>query len=264
MPAIVLTRPTGQNHTLSDLLREELPELDQIQLPLLSIVPNQDPAEGAKLKELMNLADLAIFVSPNAIECGMRLLGSEWPKNLPIAVIGGGSAEALERRGITIEQGYQIDYPKSSQHWDSEGLWDQLNSKKTSWANKEILFLKGSGGREWLGQQFLDQGAKIHQVMTYRRIPLNIEAPNWELLRQQPPEKTAFLLNSSEAVRHLSEVLHQPALWSQSWIDSVTLICSHERIAETAQGVGFKQVECCLPGNEYALLAIQNWLKSIS
>lgn len=264
MPAIVLTRPTGQNHTLSDLLREELPELDQIQLPLLSIVPNQDPAEGAKLKEMMNLADLAIFVSPNAIECGMRLLGSEWPKNLPIAVIGGGSAEALNRRGITTEQGYQIDYPKNSQYWDSEGLWDQLNSKKTSWANKEILFLKGSGGREWLGQQFLDQGAKIHQVMTYRRIPLDIEAPNWESLRQQPPEKTAFLLNSSEAMRHLSEVLHQSALWSSCWIDSITLICSHKRIAETAQGAGFKQVECCLPGNEYALVAIQNWLKSIS
>lgn len=264
MPTIVLTRPTGQNHTLSDLLREQLPELNQIELPLLSIVPNQDPAEGAKLKEMMKLADLAIFISPNAIECGMRLLDSEWPKNLPIAVIGGGSAEALERRGITIEQGYQIDYPKNSEQWDSEGLWGQLNSKKTSWANKEILFLKGSGGREWLGQQFLDQGAKIHQVMTYRRIPLNVEAPIWEVLRQQATEKTAFFLNSSEAVRHLSEVLHQSALWSQSRIDSVTLICSHERIAKTAQETGFKQVECCLPGNEYVLVAVQNWLKSIS
>jgi uroporphyrinogen-III synthase len=264
MPTIVLTRPTGQNHALSDLLREQLPELDQIQLPLLSIVPNQDPAEGAKLKEMMKLADLAIFVSPNAIECGMRLLDSEWPKSLPIAVIGGGSAEALERRGITTEQGYQIDYPKNSEQWDSEGLWSQLNSKKTSWANKEILFLKGAGGREWLGQQFLDQGAKIHQVMTYRRIPLNIEAPIWEVIRQQTPGKTAFLLNSSEAMRHLSEVLHQSALWSQIWIDAVTLICTHERIAKTAQEAGFKQVECCLLGNEYALDAVQDWLKSIS
>ena len=264
MPTIVLTRPPGQNHTLSDLLMEQLPELHQIQLPLLSIVPNQDPAEGAKLKEMMKSADLAIFISPNAIECGMRLLDAEWPKNLPIALIGGGSAEALERRGITIELGYQIDYPKNSEQWDSEGLWDQLNSKKTSWANKEILFLKGSGGREWLGQQFLDQGAKIHQVMTYRRIPLNIEAPVWETLRQHPPAKTAFFLNSSEAARHLSEVLHQSPLWDHGWIDSVTLICSHERIAETAQEAGFKQVECCLPGHEYALVAVQGWLKSIS
>jgi uroporphyrinogen-III synthase len=264
MPTIVLTRPTGQNHTLSDLLREQLPELNQIELPLLSIVPNQDPAEGAKLKEMMKSADLAIFISPNAIECGMRLLDSDWPKSLPIAVIGGGSAEALERRGVTIEQGYQVDYPKSAEQWDSEGLWDQLNSKKTSWANKEILFLKGSGGREWLGQQFLDQGAKIHQVMTYRRIPLNIDAPIWEALRQETPGKTAFFLSSSEALRHLSEVLHQSTLWNPSWIDSVTLICSHERIAKTAQETGFKQVECCLPGNEYALVAVQDWLKPIS
>jgi uroporphyrinogen-III synthase len=100
--------------------------------------------------------------------------------------------------------------------------------------------------------------------MTYRRIPLNIEAPIWEALRQQTPEKTAFLINSSEAMRHLSEVIHQSPLWSQSWIDSVTLICTHERIAKTAQEAGFKQVECCLPGNEYALDAVQDWLKSIS
>jgi uroporphyrinogen-III synthase len=245
-------------------LREQLPELDQIQLPLLSIVPNQDPAEGVKLKEIMRLADLAIFVSPNAIECGMRLLDSAWPKSIPIAVVGGGSAEALERRGITTEQGYQIYYPKNPEQWDSEGLWNELNLSKATWINKNILFLKGSGGREWLGQQFLNQGAKIHQVMTYRRVPLNTEAPIWQTLSQKSPNETGFFISSSEALNHLSAVLKQSSLWEPSWFDSASVICSHERIAQAAQDAGFKQVECCLPGNKYALVAVQDWLKSLN
>lgn len=263
MPTIVLTRPVGQNHTLSYLLKEQLPQLNQIQLPLLAIVPNQDSAEEAKLKELVKSADLAIFVSPNAIECGMRLLNCDWPKNIPIAVIGGGSAEALQHRGITAEQGYQIYYPKNAENWDSEGLWAELNLSKIKWVGQEILFLKGSGGREWLGQQFLDQGAKTHQVMTYRRVPLSMEAPIWETLLQQIPSKTAFFLSSSEAARHLSEVLHQSPLSSQSWLDSVTVICSHERIARTAEELGFKQVECCLPGEVHMLAAAKHWLTSL-
>lgn len=264
MPTIVLTRPIGQNHILSDLLKEQLPKLNQIQLPLLSILPNQDPTEGVKLKEMMKLANLAIFISPNAIECGMRLLDSEWPKNLPIAVMGGGSAEALERRGITIDQGYQIHYPRNSQNWDSEGLWAELNSSEAGWVNKEILFLKGVGGREWLAQQFLGQGAKIHEVVTYRRVPLNMESPIWEKLRQEPPGETAFFISSSEALRHLSEVFHDSTFWGRDWIDSVTIICSHERIIKAAKDLGFKQVEYCLPGEAYQLAAAQDWIKTIN
>ena len=80
MSTIVLTRPIGQSHRLGELLKEQLPSLEQIQLPLLSIVPNEDQAEAQRLRTLLTTVDLAIFVSPNAIECGMRLWGAEWPK----------------------------------------------------------------------------------------------------------------------------------------------------------------------------------------
>ena len=69
MPTIVLTRPLGQSLRLGELLHRKFPMLEQIQLPLLSIVPNENPVDAKRLKELLLTTDLAVFVSPNAIEC---------------------------------------------------------------------------------------------------------------------------------------------------------------------------------------------------
>lgn len=263
MPTLVLTRPIGQSHRLSELLKQQLPELNQIQLPLLSIVPNQDDVEGMKLNELIKKADFAIFISPNAVECGMRLLGADWPTHLPIAVVGRGSAEALDRRGINSAHGYQISFPKDSRNWDSEGLWAEINSVPVSWSGKQILFLKGAGGRDWLGQQFLDQGATIHEVVTYRRLPLSVESPSWRQVQKLEANTTACIINSSEALRHLVDVLDQSLPWGPSWFNSVTIICSHQRIAQAAKEAGFKQVECCLSGEEHLLVATQTWFNQL-
>ena len=263
MSTIVLTRPIGQSHRLGELLKEQLPGLEQIQLPLLSIVPNEDQAEAQRLRALLTTVDLAIFVSPNAIECGMRLWGADWPKNLPIAVIGGGSADALERRGITKEHNYQIYFPKDPEHWDSEGLWAELSKTISNWKGKKILFLKGAGGREWLGEQFLNHGAEIYQVSTYRRVPLAIDAPVWQSLQKLNPKEVACLITSSEALQHMVDVFRQQSNWTKEWFNLATMICSHERIAKTARDAGFKQVELCAAGDQNLLAASQRWLEQI-
>ncbi|TXI10502.1 MAG: fused uroporphyrinogen-III synthase HemD/membrane protein HemX, partial [Polynucleobacter sp.] len=95
MPAIILTRPIGQSHRLSELLSERAPQLLQVQLPLLSIVPSEDPQELARVKNLIQEVDLVVFVSLNAIECVLRAWGAQWRTRLPVAVVGGGSLDTL-------------------------------------------------------------------------------------------------------------------------------------------------------------------------
>ena len=51
MPYLVITRPLGQTMKLGEMLRTHLPQIDQIHLPLLSIIPNIDPVEAKRLKE---------------------------------------------------------------------------------------------------------------------------------------------------------------------------------------------------------------------
>ncbi len=260
MPAIILTRPIGQSHRLSELLSERAPQLLQVQLPLLSIVPSEDPQELARLKKLIQEVDLVVFVSPNAIECGLRAWGAQWSTRLPVAVVGGGSLETLSNHGISHSQGYQIIYPKNPAEWDSEGLWASLNQWQTDWKNKKILFVKGSGGREWLGEQFLLQGAEIYAVCTYRRLPLPGSAPAWQSLKQLSPGETACVLTSSEALQHFAQTLHQDSTFSSDWFNLATMICSHPRIAQVAHDAGFKQVELCEAGDENIVRASQAWL----
>lgn len=249
---------------LAELLSERVPGLHLIHLPLLSIIPNENLADTQQLQQLVKETDLAVFVSPNAIECGMRLLQTNWPKSVPIAVVGGGSAEALDRRGMTADHGYQVYFPKDPKHWDSEGLWQELNQTEHDWRGQHILFLRGAGGREWLSEQFLARGARITQFETYRRIPLSKEAVAWQALRKADASQSACLLTSSEAVNHFAAYLKEQSDWGVNWLTLAKMICSHPRIAETAKNEGFKKVELCSPGDDNLVFASQNWFNSLA
>lgn len=262
MPYLVITRPLGQTMKLGEMLRTHLPQIDQIHLPLLSIIPNIDPVEAKRLRELLAIADLAIFVSPNAIECAMRLLDQAWPKNVPVGVVGGGSLEVLGRHGVTLAEGYQVIAPGDPDRWDSEGLWDELGKTGINWSGKNILFLKGIGGRPWLGEQFLHAGAKIHSIQTYRRVPLDKEAAAWKPLQNVEPREAACLMTSSEALRHFAQVI-QSFPWGRIWFEFATIICSHPRISDAALELGFKQVENCLPGDDNLVKASSKWFSEL-
>ena len=259
MPNIVLTRPLGQSLRLGELLHRKFPTLEQIQLPLLAIVPNENPADAKRLKDLLPSTDLAVFVSPNAVECSMRLLQAEWPKNIPIAVVGGGSLEALSNHGITAQHGYTIYAPSNPSEWDSEGLWKILNQSQSSWSGKNILFLKGIGGRAWLGEQFLLLGAEIHSVSTYKRVPLADDSPAWIGLKKSIPSDSICLLTSSEAARHFAQFLKENPSWGMSWLNEAMMLCTHERIAQACAELGFENIDCCAPGDDSLLVKIEQW-----
>lgn len=261
MAHIVLTRPAGQSMRLAEMLHQRLPKLQQIQLPLLSIVPNEDPKDAQRLINLLPQIDLAIFVSPNAVECTMRMLKSEWPKNVAIGVVGGGSILALKNHGMTSEAGYQIHAPAHAAEWDSEGLWKVLTQADSlnSWRNKKVLFLKGLGGRAWLSEQILMQGADIYSIETYRRIPLESDSPLWSNLAQAPASKSLCILTSSEATQHFAGTLEANPSWGMLWKAEATFLCAHPRIAEVARQLGFKKVDGCLAGDDNLLIQIEHW-----
>jgi len=264
MPNIVLTRPLGQSLRLGELLYRKFPMLKQIQLPLLSIVPNESPADAKRLKELLSVSDLAVFVSPNAVECSMRLLQTAWPKSIPIAVVGGGSLEALSHHGITAQDGYTIYAPNNPSEWDSEGLWKILNQAQASWAGKKVLFLKGIGGRAWLGEQFLLQGAEIHSVATYKRMPLADDSPAWLGLKKSHPSDSICVLTSSEAARYLAQYLQENTSWAEPWLNEAMMLCTHERIAQVCNELGFKNVDWCAPGDDHLLVKIDQWHSNLN
>ena len=267
---IVVTRPSGQASQLIEALthaieasgvgKRSLPEI--LSLPLLTIVPKSDEHLADHIATVLSDADLAIFVSPNAIESVMRLLERDWQdfskKVIPIGVMGGSSNLALKNHGIGLEaRPTPIIIPKNNENWDSEGLWQELQSLQSSWQNKKVVIFKGEGGRDWLADALIKAGATVEAISTYSRVPLDLNNPAWHQVREMDLSKSLWLLTSSEAVRYLGEVMKDQ--FTQN-LNAASALCPHHNIADAAELIGFGEVFTSEPGDEALIKSTLAWL----
>ncbi|MBU3545779.1 uroporphyrinogen-III synthase [Polynucleobacter sp. MWH-Jannik1A5] len=267
---IIVTRPSGQARQLIEVLtraieasgvgKRSLPEI--LSLPLLTIVPKADEHLADHIATVLSDADLAIFVSPNAIESVMRLLERDWQdfskKVIPIGVMGGSSNLALKNHGIGLEAiPTPIIIPKNNENWDSEGLWQELQSLQSSWQNKKVVIFKGEGGRDWLADTLTKAGATVEAISTYSRVPLDLGNPAWHLVREMDLSKSLWLLTSSEAVRYLGEVMN--GQFTQN-LNAASALCPHHNIADAAELIGFGEVFTSEPGDEALIKSTLAWL----
>ena len=267
---IVITRPSGQARQLIEVLtnsieqsgvaKRSLPEI--VSLPLLTIVPKTDEQLADRIATVLKDADLAIFVSPNAIECVMRLLERDWQefsqKIIPIGVMGGSSKSALQNHGIGHEQSpTPILIPPNNEQWDSEGLWQELQSLGWDFKGKKVLIFKGEGGREWLADTLEKAGATVEAISTYARVPLDLDNPAWHAIHEMDFSKSLWLLTSSEAVRYLGQVIKDQF---PQGLETASAICPHHNIADAAEMIGFGEVFTSEPGDEALIKASLAWL----
>lgn len=267
---IIVTRPSGQARQLIEVLtraieasgvgKRSLPEI--LSLPLLTIVPKTDEYLADQIATVLSDADLAIFVSPNAIESVMRLLERNWQdfskKIIPVGVMGGSSHLALKNHGIGMEDmPTPIVMPKNNESWDSEGLWQELQSLQWNWRNKKVVIFKGEGGRDWLAETLKKAGATVQAISTYARVPLDVDNPAWQAIREMDFSKSLWLLTSSEAVRYLGDVMK--GQFTQS-LNMASALCSHHNIADAAELIGFGEVFTSEPGDEALIKSTLAWL----
>src|SRR5512146_2941267 len=112
---IVITRPREQAAGLAQRI-EQLGGRALL-LPLLEIEAVSDDRALREQLSRLNQADLAIFISPNAVQYGMAavLASGALPPSLKFAAIGQSSAKALRELGVG-----RVIAP--STRFDSEGL----------------------------------------------------------------------------------------------------------------------------------------------
>ena len=261
---IVITRPTGPSRQLSEALqncllksgitKEHSPKI--ISLPLLTIVPKNEDGLSHQMIQALQSADHAIFVSPNAIECTLRLLEKPWQDLsnhvIPIGVMGGSSMEALKNHGIGTENApTPVILPQDKAHWDSEGLWLELQKLQWNWSGKKVLIFKGEGGRDWLAETLKNAGAQVEAISVYQRVPLALDNSAWNDIHEMDFSQSLWLLTSSEAVRYLGQ--------AKLPLDLAKAICPHQNIADAAKRIGFGEVLACEPGDDALIAASQAW-----
>ncbi|MDR1648566.1 MAG: uroporphyrinogen-III C-methyltransferase [Zoogloeaceae bacterium] len=253
---ILVTRPEAQAGDLCDAITTA--GGDPLRFPLLDIVAAPDAmlVNGAAATHAAQGA-LVIFVSPNAVHHGLPYF-LPWPAAARAAAVGAGTAQALTNAGIP-------DVLLPAGHFDSEGLLALPELAAAAIAGREILMVRGNGGRELLEETLSARGATVIPLTAYHRTAPAPErlADLREILVFCPVD--AITLSSSEMVASLATLFSgaQPrfpawqealgngkhAVHSLDWEGFIRhilfdrpLFVTHPRIAETARVAGFTHV----------------------
>lgn len=220
---ILNTRPMGQQHQLSQKIRDEggVP----VECPALAI----EPIDNNEWRELEDLAsfDWAIFISVNAVDCALKYLPS-WPLSIRIAAIGQTTADAL------IKQGLQVDIVPSSAN--SEALLNEPLLQAVR--GKKVLLIKGEDGRSLIADTLNERGALVKPLVVYRRVCPHDNAEKMVSLRQHDGVD-AIIFTSEAAMHHL---IHLVGIQGEAWLKSKPCYVKSHRLAEVAKKLDFVQV----------------------
>lgn len=224
---VLVTRPVHQAQGLSSVLQALGARV--LLFPTIEIVPT--PVTELLLAPFSNgrRLDCLIFISPNAVEQGMNLIGRAGgvPEGVTVAAVGKATARCLRERGITVglvpEQGA-----------DSEALLALPALQQV--AGQHILIVRGVGGRKLLGQTLEQRGARVEYAEVYRRT-LPAAADNrladW-LAAGQVDVVTA---TSPAGLENLAALVESE---TKDSLLRLPLVVVSERMLQLAAGLGFK------------------------
>lgn len=237
-PTLIVTRPRAQCAVW--LSRLAAMGVKAVALPLIDILPARNPAPVLRAWAALACTDLAVFVSPNAVDQFFaHAAGAAWPAHTLAACVGPGSAQALADQGVPLSHIVQPAADAAS--LDSEHLWEKLAPMRT-WAGARVLLLRGDGGREWLAERLAEAGAGVEAVTVYHRAGPHLSAAEAALLTdvQARPQDFVWLFSSAEAVGHLRGTP----------LGGQRAIATHPRIADAARAMGFSPVVLARPAPE--------------
>ena len=239
---IVITRPAQQAQTLADLIIAA--GARALLFPVIEIADVADARPARAVLDRLDQFQIAIFVSPNAVEKGMQLIGTKpLPPGLRIAAIGGGTVRALARFGLR-------DVVAPAGRFDSEALLELRDLAQV--AGQRIAIFRGAGGREVLGEVLAQRGALVEYAECYRRRRPQADAASL-LQAWERGEVEAVVVTSSEGVRNLFDMTGTAG---HMWLQRTPLFAPHPRIAETARALGAREVVVTMPGDEGVLAAL--------
>ena len=227
---ILVTRPVGQSAALASLIAAQGGEAICFSLIDISPVDDWQPLDDA-IARLDGFA-LAIFISPNAVEFSLpRLLARRsWPEGLLAAAIGPGTVSRLADFGIT-----EVIVPQD--RYDSEALLALPPMQAAGVAGKNVLILRGNGGRELLTETLRARGANVECVTCYWREPPSDGTAVMSLLNNNRLD--ALSLSSSEGLRNLLDILDTG---SRERLHALPVFVPHQRIAAEATRLGLCRV----------------------
>ena len=164
MTAVVLTRPQADSERLSEALQSE--GFQTRVMPIMTI----EAMPAAELAPSLSDDTLCIFISANAVRFGLPQLGPELAScpELTVIAVGNKTRDTLEAEGIHAEVPARAD---------SEGLLEMPALSAPD--SRDVVFVKGEGGRELLASELTRRGARVTEWACYRRCWPDVDAVSY-------------------------------------------------------------------------------------
>lgn len=246
---IVVTRPLAQAQNIIERLEAQLAKV--IHFPVISIsTANNLTLAQHSLKKLSDF-QLIIFISANAVHYAMSTaqeLGINF-NHSTLAAVGPATKIALESYGCKVSI-------VPSAGFTSEALLNDPALQNI--AEKNILIVRGCGGREHLRETLETRNAHVTYAEVYQRqLPSERNSIN---LVELPKKNTAILLYSVESALNLWSLCTPE---EQQWLQNLTFIVGSSRIAEATIRVGFAKNPIIAenPSDGAMLSALDAWIK---
>ena len=228
--AVLITRPGERGEQLVDMLNKA--GVMAIHLPLISIVAGQELNQLPNKLQQLNTGDYVFAVSQNAVEYAQQTLSSAgfyWRADLHYFTVGQRTAE-----DFASQTGNAVHYPIEQEN--SEGLLDLPQMQDLQ--GKNVLILRGNGGREFFAEQASLRGAKVETLECYQRLPIEYNNVEQISLCQRIGVDT-LVVTSQEILNYLVVLVPTSEL---SWLFNCRLLTVSQRIAELAKNVGWTNI----------------------
>ena len=248
MPQLIVTRARDPLAPHADARADTALRAAGVQLhefALIHIVPPADVDAARALLDRLEEWQLAVPVSPSAVQAVLGLRRRAWPASCAVGLIGAASRKAFEQalraRGEPV-RGLRLICAQQPGA-DSEALWQALHAWRDDWRDARVLILRGDGGRDWLAGVLREQGAHVEVLEAYRRVAPPPEAARLARLRELLATGAPWQIAAAAAVDNLCELLRAAGQEPRPALAGLRALVHHERVADAARAAGFGRVD---------------------
>jgi len=245
---IVVTRPKHQAENLR--LQLEAAGARVLLFPLQEIKqPDNILMVKKQLSKIIDY-DLAIFISPNAVEYTLKSIDSNILGALKVAAIGKKTKALLEAKEIAVDF-----YPKAIANSEAFLAMPEL---LTFCKEKKIVILRGNGGRDLIRDTLREASNSVDYIEVYKR---DRPYQNLNILSEHyyRNELDIILISSVNGLEHLFQTVSE-----NGWLSEVTLLLGSKRIKEQAFALKEHLGELFFtqdPSDEAVYMQLLEWAK---
>ncbi|MEJ4047384.1 uroporphyrinogen-III synthase [Erwinia sp. SLM-02] len=232
---ILVTRPSPA----ADHLVSRLRSCGQVAwaFPLIEFTPGSQLDILPSRLEALGPGDLVFLLSQHAVHYANPAItrsGKTWPASLNYYAIGRSTALAMH-----AVSGHSVVWPHEQEI--SEVLIRLPELQQV--AGKQVLILRGNGGRELLAETLHTRGAKVEFIECYQRCAKHYHGAE-EGRRWRDRGIDTLVVTSGEMLQQLYALF--PAIDRDAWLLHCRLVVVSERLATLARDLGWANV--CVAG----------------